>query len=109
MLGQVDLHQMYRYLASKLRKTIKNDTLGFAAPEPLGKEGPDLQYFLLGNDAYALDRENSKLQDLQRLEGGGESIWNISDQIQGGTVHHGAKAKKCQRHCFNMCGVAQHA
>ena len=24
-------------------------------------------------------------------------------------MHLGAKAKECHRHCFNMCGVAQHA
>ena len=27
-------------------------------------------------------------------------LWIISDQIQGTTGHHGAKAKGCQRHCF---------
>ena len=32
-----------------------------------------------------------------------------TEQIQGTTGHHGAKAKGCQRHCFKMCGVAQHA
>ena len=43
-----------------------------------------------------------------RQEGGVEIIWNISEQIQGSTVHYGTKAKKCQRHCFNMCCVEQH-
>ena len=38
-------------------------------------------------------RENSKLQDLQRHVGSGECV----------------KAKGCQRHCLDMCGVAQHA
>ena len=28
-------------------------------------------------------RENSKLQDPQMQEGGGECVWNISEQIQG--------------------------
>ena len=53
-------------------------------------------------------REKGKLQDLQR-QGGGESIWMISEQIQGTSGHHGAKAKGCQKHCFHMCGTAQHA
>ena len=43
-------------------------------------------------------RKNSKLQDPQRQEAGGECIWNISEQIQGITGHHGAKADGCQRH-----------
>ena len=54
-------------------------------------------------------RKNSKLQDLQRQEDGGERICDFSEQSQGTTGHHGAKAKGCQRHCFYMCGVAQHA
>ena len=36
--------------------------------------------------------KNSKLLDLQRQEGGVEWVWSISEQIQGTTVHHGAKA-----------------
>ena len=52
-------------------------------------------------------RKNRKLQDLQRQEGGGESVWNINEHIQGTTGHHVAKAKGCQRHCFYMCGVTQ--
>ena len=54
-------------------------------------------------------RENSKLQDLQMQEGSGESIWNISDKIQGTTRHNVSKAKGCLRDCFDMCGVVQHA
>ena len=53
-------------------------------------------------------RENSKLQDLQRQESSGECVWNISEQVQGATGHNGAKAKG-QKHCFDMCGVVQHA
>ena len=41
--------------------------------------------------------------------GGGECVWNISEQIQSTTGHHGAMTKGCQGHCFYMCGVAQHA
>ena len=83
--------------------------------------GPNLYYFLLG-DNFCIDamdgetlqqetthkgRKNSQLQDLQRQEGGGECVWNIIEQIQVTTGHHGAKFKGCQRHCFYMCGVAQ--
>ena len=28
------------------------------------------------------------------------AFWNISEQIQGTTKHHGAKTEGCQRHCF---------
>ena len=52
-------------------------------------------------------RENNKLQDLQG--GRGECVWNISEQIQGPTGHNGAKANGYQTHCFDMCGVTQHA
>ena len=38
-------------------------------------------------------RENSTLQDLQRQEDGGECIWNINEQIQCTTGHHGAKTR----------------
>ena len=40
---------------------------------------------------------------------GGESVWNMGEQSQGTTVHHGAKAEGCKTHCFNMYGVAKHA
>ena len=53
-------------------------------------------------------RKNIQLQDLQRQEGGGKQFWNISVRIKSATMHHGVKAKGCQRHCFYMCGVAQH-
>ena len=35
-------------------------------------------------------RENSKLQDLQRQNGDGECVWNISGQMLG-YYYHGAK------------------
>ena len=49
-----------------------------------------------------MEKENSKLQVLQGQEGGGERVWSISEQIQGTTGHHGAKAEGCQRHCFTV-------
>ena len=51
-------------------------------------------------------RKNSQLHDLQRKDGGGKHLWNLSEKLQGITGHHGAKAKGCERHCVH---VAQHA
>ena len=39
---------------SKLRRKIENVTLGLPPPEPLGPGGPNLHYFKLGDDAFAL-------------------------------------------------------
>ena len=39
---------------SKLKRRIENGTLGPPPNEPLGPGGPDLHYFLLGDDAFAL-------------------------------------------------------
>ena len=39
---------------SKLKRRIENGTLGLPPPEPLGPGVPDLHYFLLGDDAFAL-------------------------------------------------------
>ena len=39
---------------SKLKRRIENGTLGLTLPEPLGPGGPDLHYFLLWDDAFAL-------------------------------------------------------
>ena len=39
---------------SKLKRIIENGTLGLPQPEPLGPVGPDLHYFLLGDDISAL-------------------------------------------------------
>ena len=38
---------------SSLREKIKDGSLGLLAPEPLGEGGPDLHYFLLGDDVFA--------------------------------------------------------
>ena len=54
-------------------------------------------------------RGNSKLQDLQGQEGGGESFFNISEQSQDTTGQYKTNDKGCQRSYFNMCGVAKHA
>ena len=39
---------------SKLKRRIENGTLGLPPSEPLGPGGPDLHYFMLGDDAFAL-------------------------------------------------------
>ena len=38
----------------KLKRTIENGTLGLPPPEPLGPGGPDLHYFLLGDNTFAM-------------------------------------------------------
>ena len=53
-------------------------------------------------------REEGIANYKMREEGSGECIWNPCKQIQGLTGHDGAKATGCQRHCFDMCCVAQH-
>ena len=39
---------------NKLKRRIENGTLGLPPPEPLGPGRPDLHYFLLGDDVFAL-------------------------------------------------------
>ena len=39
---------------SNFRENIEDGSLELPAPEPLGEGGPDLHYFLLGDDAFAL-------------------------------------------------------
>ena len=39
---------------SNLREKIEDGILELLAPEPLGEGGPDLHYFLLGDDVIAL-------------------------------------------------------
>ena len=39
---------------SDLREKIVDGTLGLPAPEPLGEGGPNLHYFFLGDDSFAL-------------------------------------------------------
>ena len=48
MLGQLNIFD-----CSKLKKKIEDGTLGLPAPEPLGEGGPDLRYFMLGDDKFA--------------------------------------------------------
>ena len=40
---------------SLLMEKIEEGVLGLPAPEPLGEGGPDLHYFLLGDNTFALD------------------------------------------------------
>ena len=88
---------------NKLRR--KNGTLGLPLSELLGPGGPNLHYFMLGDNTFALmpwmvkpytqkttdqGGENSQLQDIQ---GGQQFLWNISEQIQGTSEHHETKAR----------------
>ena len=71
----------------KWKKKIKDGTLGL--PEPLGERGPPLCCLLLRDVIYPLkswpvkqysrrqlseERENTKLQDFQRVEGSGDCL-----------------------------------
>ena len=39
---------------SSLREKIEDGRLGLPVPEPLGERRPDLHYFLLADDSFAL-------------------------------------------------------
>ena len=52
---------------SKLKRRIENGTLGLPPPEPLGPWGPELHYFLLGDDAFALMPWLMKLYSRRQL------------------------------------------
>ena len=50
-MGQVVPALMLSFFnRSVLREKIKDGSLGLLPPEPLGEEGLDLHYFLLGDD-----------------------------------------------------------
>ena len=53
---------------SKLKRRIENETLGLPPPEPLGPWGPNLHYFLLGDDAFALIPKPYSRHQLTREE-----------------------------------------
>ena len=77
--------------------------MGLPPPEPLRPGGPNLHYFLLGDDAFLLVPWQGKE--------GLECFWNISRKGQGTADNHGVKATSCEGHCVNMCGatyVAKH-
>ena len=81
--------------------------MGIPRPEPLGERGPDLHYFVLGDDTWALmpwmlksysrrqlTREE-RIANYRMQEGCGESIWNPGKQIQDLNGHNLAKAIFC--------------
>ena len=104
---------------SKLKRRIENGRFRLPPPEPLGPWEPDLHYFLLGDDAFALmswlikPYSRQQLTREERIANHRISRWrravdNSFDtpEIQGAVDHHGAEAKSCQRHCVNMCDTA---
>ena len=90
---------------SKLKRRIENGTLGLPPPEPLGPGGPDLHYFLLGDDAFALmlwlvqsysrrqlTREE-RIANYRISRGRRVVIWYTSQEILGAVDHHGTEVK----------------
>ena len=90
---------------SKLKRRIENGTLGLPPPEPLGPGGPDLHYFLLGDDAFALmlwlvqsysrrqlTREE-RMANYRISRGRRVVIWYTSQEILGAVDHHGTEVK----------------
>ena len=83
------------------------------APKPLGEGGPDLHYFLLGTNPFALMLWMVKPYSRRQLTRE-ERIANyrisrgrrVLEQVQGTTGHHGAKPKGCQRLWVDVCAVA---
>ena len=96
---------------SKLKRRIEDfGTLGLPPPEPLGPGGPDLHYFLLGDDAIALMPWLVKPYSRRQLtrEGrianyrtsrGHRVVENaFGKQVQGTVNDHGAEAQGGERH-----------
>ena len=100
---------------SKLRRKI--DTLGLPPPEPLGPGGPNLHYFLLGDDAFALmswlvkpySRRQlimeERISNYRISRSRQECFWNTSEKVQGAADRDGAEAKSCAGYYVNMCGA----
>ena len=57
-MDQVNFHQMHRFSKrGDLWEKIEDGSLGLPTLEPLGEGGPDLYYFFLGDEAFAMDDE----------------------------------------------------
>ena len=105
---------------SKPKRRIENRTLGLPTPEPLGPGGPELHYFLLGDDAFALmpwlvkPYSRCQLTREERIANYGisrerrvveNSFWYTCQEIQGAVDQQGEESKSCQRHFVNKCGT----
>ena len=97
--------------------------MGLPVPKPLGEGGPDLHYFLLGDDAFALTprmvKPDSRRQLTRkkriadyRIPRGRKVVehafgilvsrfWGLLDTME--------QSPKVIRHYVYMCGVTQHA
>ena len=122
MLAQEYRYQMHKN-HSKLRNKIEYGSLGLPPPQPLGEEGPDLYYFLLSDDTFALMpwlvKPYSRRQLTKEQRMGNYSIFRSRRVVENAfgilasrisvLLDTGALSKSCQRHCFDLCCVAQHA
>ena len=119
----IDYKQLEGFLYhSDLSEKIEDGTLGLPPMEPLGMGGPNLHYFLLGDDAFALipwmvkpyssrqlTREriaNYRISRDRRVMENKFDILVSRFRVLLGTME---QRPKVVRHCFCMCGVAQHA
>ena len=76
-----------------------------------GDVRPNLHYFLLGDDVFALmpllvkpyRRELKMEENSKERRRVGEMHLVSCIQIQGLTRHNGAMAKFCQKHCVDRC------
>ena len=104
---------------SKLKRRIENGTLGLPPRKPLGPGGPDLHYFLVQDDAFAvipwlvkpysrrqLTREkriaNYRISRGRMVVENAFGILGSRFRVLLGTLE---QRPKVVRHCVNMCGV----
>ena len=105
---------------SKLKSRIENGTLGLPPPEPLGSGGPDLHYFVLGDDAFALmpwlvkPYSRRQLTSEERIANYRISTGRRVVESSFGILVNRFRVllttmeqrPKVVRHCVNMCGTA---
>ena len=81
--------------SSDLREKIEDGGLGLPAPESPGEGGPDLHYFLLGGDAFALMSWMVKPYSRRQFRRE-ERIANYKGQRLKGQIQRSITSPKCQ-------------